>query len=153
MIRRRALLLVGLLLSGCAREMSDAERQAVAASVDSAVGAFEAAQRARDAEAAIALMAPGFFMYTDGTRQERDSVAANIRRSFASVQHLEPGFADIEVFPLSRTSGLSSFRFRDSLVTAEGASMRFAGATTLLWELREGKWQMRYGHADHRQVK
>ncbi len=149
MTLHRTLVLLPL-LAGCSPDGWD--RRAVVASVDSAVRAFEAAQRARDAEAAITLMAPGFFMYTDGARQERDSVAASIRRSFASVQYLEPGFADIQVIPLSRTSALSSFRFRDSLVMAGGTHMRFAGATTLLWELKGGKWQMIYGHADHHPV-
>ena len=133
-------------------DLREDQRAAVVAAVDSALKAFEAAQRARNADGAVALMAPDFFMYTDGVRQGYDSVAQSVRQSFASFQHVDPGFRDIHIRVLSATSALTSFRFRDSLVTTSGLTLRFAGATTLLWELREGRWLMTYGHADHRPV-
>ena len=147
-------LLLSLAIGACARNagFDEHERREVAAAVDSAVREFESAQRARSAERAIALLAPDFVMYTDGVKQGRDSIAASIRQSFATLQHLEPGFTDIEVRPMSERSALAWFRFRDSVVAADGATMRFTGATTLLWELRGGQWQMTYGHADHRPV-
>lgn len=151
---RPLLLLLSMVIVACDRDdgFDDDARREVAAAVDSAVRAFESAQRARSAEQAIVLFAPDFVMYTDGVKQGRDSIAASIRRSFATIQYLEPGFADIQVRPLSESSALSSFRFRDSLVTVDGAVMRFTGATTLLWELHDGRWLMTYGHADHRPV-
>lgn len=133
-------------------ELTEAERAAVIRAVDSALTAFEGAQRARDAEGAVALMAPEFHMYSDGSRQDYDAVARSIRESFGTFRHVDPGFRDVEIRPLSRTSALASFRFRDSLVTADGATLRFSGATTLLWERRDGRWLMTYGHADHRPV-
>ncbi|HKS07250.1 MAG TPA: nuclear transport factor 2 family protein [Gemmatimonadaceae bacterium] len=135
------------------KEITDAQRAAVVASVDSVLRAFEAAQRARDAEGAVALMASDFQMYTDGVRQAYDSIAHNIRTSFASMRFVEPGFSDISVRAMSPTVALTSFRFRDSLVTNSGELMRFTGATTLLWELRRGRWLMTHGHADHRPVR
>ena len=146
------MLVIALAACHSGDRFDDGERRVVIAAVDSALWSFELAQRTLQAERAIALMAPEFFMYTDGVEQGRDSVAAGIRRSFAGLQHLEPGFADIRIRPLSRTSALSSFRFRDSLMTAEGVVMRYTGATTLLWERRDGHWTMIYGHADHRPV-
>ena len=141
-----------LLLAACESDdgkLPRAEHDRVARAVDSAMQRFEAAQRGLDADGAVALMAPDFFMYTDGTRQEYDAVVQNIRRSFASFRHVEPGFRDVHIRPLSTSSALASFRFRDSLVAASGAIVRFTGATTLLWEHRDGRWLMTYGHADH----
>jgi hypothetical protein len=148
------ILVLSCLVSACDSEDDfDADDRAeVTAAVDSAVRAFEAAQRGRDAAAAVALLAPEFYMYTDGVRTGYDSVAASIRRSFPAVRYLDPGFQDVRVHPLSENSALSSFRFRDSLVTGDGVSQRFTGATTLLWERRDGRWLMTYGHADHRPV-
>jgi ketosteroid isomerase-like protein len=147
-------LLLPLALFGCGREVTFdvAERRRVVTEVEAAVRAFEAAQRTLNADEAIALLAPDFAMYTDGVKQTRDSVAAGIRRSFGSVRSLEPGFADVEVRPLSPARALATFRFRDSLVMPDGRTQRFAGATTLLWERRDGRWLMTYGHADHRPV-
>jgi ketosteroid isomerase-like protein len=156
-IRVHLLAMPALLASAaCAsapKEMTDAQRATVVAQVDSALHAFEAAQRARDADAAIALMARDFQMYTDGARQAYDSVAHNIRTSFASMRFVEPGFADISVRAMSPAVALTSFHFRDSLITNTGELLRFTGATTLLWELRRGRWLMTHGHADHRPVR
>jgi hypothetical protein len=117
-------LAVGLFLGAiaCGREapFDDRERRNITASVDSAVRRFEAAQRDRNAEQAIALMAPRLLMF--------------------------------QVRVLSEHSALASFRFRDSLVTIDGATVRVAGATTLLWERTDGRWLMTYGHADHHPV-
>lgn len=133
-------------------ELDAGQERAVISSVDTALRSFESAQRELNADAAIALLSPEFFMYSDGERQGYDSIARNIRQTFETFEYLEPGFRDINIRPLSKTMAITSFRFQDSLVVRGGGMMRFKGATTLLWEYRDGRWLMTYGHADHRQV-
>ena len=151
-MRRHIIVAVAVFLSGTActkpAGFGEAEQSGVVAAVAAATRRFEAAQRARDAEAAIGLLAQDFTMYSDGVRLTYDSVSASIRRSFGSLQYLEPGFRNINVRAFSATAALSTFQFRDSMVTAAG-SVTFTGATTLLWELRDGRWLVTYGHADH----
>jgi ketosteroid isomerase-like protein len=152
-------LLVGLLLaSACdagrapesqSAQLNEAERQAVAASVDSATRAFEDAERMRDPERAIAHLAPEFYMYVDGVRSGYDSVVAGIRRTLGTLQKFEPGFEDIEVMVLGRDAAVSTFTFHDVITTAEGDTQRFRGPTTLVWERRGTDWLIIYADADH----
>jgi Domain of unknown function (DUF4440) len=149
------LLIPALLVQACESQpdqLDPARQKAVNSAVESALKSFESAQHSRDPDAAIAFLSPDFFMYTDGEPQGYDSVSQSIRASFKTFQHIEPGFRDIAIRPLSATSALATFRFRDSLVGTNGVIMRFTGATTLLWEYRGGRWLMTYGHADHRRV-
>ena len=134
---------------GAGAPLTDAERQAIAASVDSATRAFEAAQRALDAERVVSHLAPDFYMYTDGRRVVYDSTVAQIRQTIPTLQHLEPGFADIEVIVLGRDGAVVSFTFRDSIVDASGTTFGFRGPTTLVWERRGTDWLIKYADADH----
>jgi hypothetical protein len=129
--------------------MNEDQRRAVIASVDSATRAFERAQRARDPERVVAHLAPDFYMYADGRRLDHGSVVGNIRRDFAAVRHVEPGFYDLEVAAQAPTAAVASFRFRDSIVGIDGAVRRSHGTTTLAWARRGADWLIVYAVADH----
>lgn len=141
-----------VVLAACpspAASLSETERLAIAASVDSATRSFEAAERARDAEGVIAHLAPDFYMYGDGVRSGYDSVAASIRGTMESFQDFEPGFHDVEVIVLGRDAAVVSMTFRDSITTASGETLQFRGPTTLVWERRGADWLIVYADADH----
>jgi len=129
--------------------LTDTERQAVAAIVDSATHAFEDAERALDAEAALAHIAPDFYMYNDGVRIGYDPTVQMIRQNFGTLQHLDPGFANLEIKVLGWDAALATFTFRDSIVDGTGSSFSFRGSTTLLWERRGTDWLITYADADH----
>jgi len=129
--------------------LTDAERQAIAASVDSATRAFEAAERARDAEGIIRHLAPDFYMYVDGTRAGYDSTVAGIRRTIPTLQLFEPTFEGVEVIVLGPDAASVSFTFRDVMVTAAGDTLRAKGPTTLIWVRTGTDWHIRYADADH----
>ena len=129
--------------------LSDAERQAIVASVDSATRAFEAAQRAQDAEAIIAHLAPDFYMYVDGVRAGYDSTVAGIRRTMPTMRYFEPSFEDVEVIVLGRDAASVSLTFHDLIVTEAGDTLRDRGPTTLVWVRMGADWRIRYADADH----
>ncbi len=153
--RVRAGLLAALAL-GCGPsvgEFREADRRAVAAAADSATRAFEAAERAQDAEAIIGHLAPDFYMYNDGVRVPYDSVVASIRRTMGSFRSFEPRFDKLEVRVLGPDAVLATFIFRDSIVTRDGDLLRFTGPTTLVWERRDSGWRIVYADADHYPVR
>ncbi len=129
--------------------LSDDDRSAVVATVDSATRAFEEAERSQDAEQVVAHLAPDFYMYANGERLGYDSVVAGIRRTLGSFEHWEPGFANIEVRVLGPDAALVSMTFRDSITTASGETVRARGPTTLLWQRRGRRWLITYADADH----
>ncbi len=148
----RRLVVPILLLAACGpgtAPLTDAERATVTASVDSATRAFEAAERARDAEGVIAHLAPQFYMYVDGVRSGYDSVVAGIRRTMPSFQHFEPNFGNVEVIVLGRNAAVVSMTFHDSIVAETGDLLRLRGPTTLVWERRATDWLIVYADADH----
>jgi len=141
-----------VLVTACApagQSLSDADRATIAAAVDSATRAFQAAERARDAEATIAHMATDFYMYNDGVRSDYESVVASIRGTMGSFAHFEPHWTNLEVKVLGPDAALVTLVFRDSIVTVTGETMRLTGPTTLVWERRGADWLITFADADH----
>ncbi len=149
MSRHLAWLAVATACSSAGGSLSETERGAIEASVDSATRAFQAAERARDAERTIAHLAPDFYMYNDGVRSSYDSVVASIRSTFGTFQHFEPRWRDLAVRVLGPDAALVTLIFRDSIVMASGETVRFTGPTTLVWERRGADWLVIFADADH----
>jgi ketosteroid isomerase-like protein len=142
---------LGLLwLAACGGSgFSDTERSRVTASVDSATRAFEAAQRARDADLTAAFFAPEFYMYNDGQRADYESVVTGMRQSLPQFRHVEPGFQDVNVMALAPDAAVASLTFHDSIITATGELLQLRGPTTLVWQQRGPDWRIVYAHSDH----
>ena len=143
----------GLLL-GCGEPSQEASAPTPLArnaelAVDSAVFSFLAAEEARDQEAVIAHLWPEFHMLQDGRRADYDEVVSQIRSTMPSLQLFRSEWTDLKVQLLSDEVALTSFHFRDSVVTAEGDLIQSQGPTTLIWELRDGQWRIVFGDADH----
>jgi len=138
-------------VAGCTatESRSPAIDASIIASVDSATRSFAAAERARDAEAALAHLAPDFYMYVDGVRASYDSVAAQIRRTLPSLASFETEWSDIEVRPLGPDHALVTFTFRDVIRDSAGVEARGRGPTTLVWARRDSGWRIIYADADH----
>jgi ketosteroid isomerase-like protein len=130
-------------------ELTQAQRQAIRQSVDSATRSFAQAEREVDAEKVIAHIAPDFYMYVDGRRVGYDSVVTQIRRTFGSLASFETQFSDVEVIVLGRRGAVVSFTFRDVITDTSGVETTGRGPTTLAWERRDGQWLIVYGDADH----
>jgi ketosteroid isomerase-like protein len=128
--------------------LTAADEQLIVTRVELLTGAFEQAERDRDPERVLALIAPDFYMYADGVRADYDEIVAGIR-DIASFQHFEPGWANLEVRVLGPDTALATFTFRDSIVTGPGEVLLAGGATTLIWERRDGEWRVVYADADH----
>ena len=144
-----AWLVVATACSSAAGSLSEAERNAIEASVDSATRAFQAAERARDAERTIAHLAPDFYMYNDGVRSDYDSVVTSIRGTMGTFQHFEPQWKNLTVRALGPNAALVTFVFLDSIVMASGETIQMTGPTTLVWERRGLDWLIIFADADH----
>lgn len=128
-------------------------RAAVVAAVDSATRAFHAAEVARDGDAVAAHIAPDFYMYGDGVRAEYDDVVPQLRATLPSLRVFDAEWSDIEVRALGPDAAIATFRFRDSVVSADGEISLAQGPTTLVWERRGDDWLITYVDADHYPVK
>ncbi|MGD9523445.1 MAG: DUF4440 domain-containing protein [Gemmatimonadales bacterium] len=149
---KRWLAHLGLLASvvwACAPADDPVDLDAVTAEVETAVWRFHAADTARDASAVIDLLWPEYEMLVDGTRLSYAEVAAGSREFMGSVDVFHTEWSDLRIIPLSSTHAISTFTFRDSIVTAAGELIRSQGPTTLVWERRGTTWKLRFGDADH----
>jgi ketosteroid isomerase-like protein len=150
----RQIVLAGtLFIAGCQQPAPEpgaivADRQAIVATVDSLTRAFEQAERDRQPGRVLSFIAPDFYMYADGVRANYGEVVTGIH-DISTFQHFEPGWEDLEVRALGPDAALASFTFRDSIVTASGEVLLAGGATTLIWERRDGGWRVVYADADH----
>ncbi len=126
-----------------------AARATVTRSVDSALQAFAAAERSRDAERTVSHIAPDFYMYNDGNRVGYDSVAAQIRRTFPAMQRFDFTWEDIDIRLLGPQHAFVTFTFRDHITMNDGSTLRFRGPTTLVWERRGDDWLIIFADADH----
>ena len=134
---------------GPGESLSDDERSQIEGSVLAAVDAFADAERRRDVEAILALIAPDFYMYADGARVDYESVAAQIRSTMPALQRFETTWSDVEVTVLARDQAFVSLVFRDVVTDGDGVTTRLRGPTTFVWSLRDGSWRIIYADADH----
>ena len=121
----------------------------VVAEVEAAVWAFHAADTARDAAAVIDLLWPEYTMLADGAWIGYDDVVASSPEFMASLEVFHTVWTDLRVTPLGRNTAMSSFLFRDSILTRSGELIRARGPTTFVWERRGGQWRVLFGDADH----
>jgi len=148
-------ILLPVILVACAApdHLTTAERRVIAAQVDSATRAFQAAERDRDAERVVAHLAPDFYMYNDGARTGYDSVVANIRTTMPTLRVFATEWHDVQVVVLGRNGAVASFTFEDMVVTAAGDTLRMTGPTTLVWRRQANDWRIAYADADHYPVR
>lgn len=135
--------------SGRPSGLSSTDSSDVIAEVEVAVWAFHAADTARNAEAMIGLLWPEFEMLADGERVAFSQVVEDSRVFLATLDLFHTVWSDVRVIPIGRDAALSSFRFRDSIVTHSGELIQNRGPTTFLWERRNGEWRVLYADSDH----
>ena len=147
--------LIAVLSAGCGGaaegrlELSAQDRAAVELAVDSALQAFLAAELAIDTTAVMAHMWPEFSMYQDGQRADYPTIMDQIRTTMPGLEVFHAEWTDIQIRALGAHVAVSSFHFRDSIVTLQGDLIQAQGPTTLIWERREDQWRLIYGDADH----
>jgi len=152
----RALVVVAFGLSSFACDGADfdtsedlQDAQAVVEQVEAAVWVFHAADTSRNAEGVIDLLWPEFTMLVDGRRLTYSEVAAGSREFMATLESFHTEWSDLEIVPLGSDAAISSFVFRDSIVTRDGEVNRAHGPTTFVWQRRAGEWRVLFADADH----
>lgn len=153
-----ALALAIATLAGCSHSATGSagtqaafDSAAVAASVDSAVRAFMAAELARDADAATAhfLRDADFRVHSDLDRFEYDSARAVVARTLPALRSVEGGFDTVEVMVIGPAAALATTPFHETLTDSAGKATRLRGLTTWLWQRVGDDWKVRYIHAAH----
>ncbi|MCK5438604.1 MAG: nuclear transport factor 2 family protein [Gemmatimonadetes bacterium] len=149
----RIIFVGALVMAACQQPASEpsstaADHQHIVATVDSLTRAFEQAERDRQPGRVLSFLSPDFYMYADGVRANYGEVVTGIHE-ISTFQHFEPGWENLEVRALGPDAALASFTFRDSIVTGSGDVLLAGGATTLIWERRDGGWRVVYADADH----
>lgn len=151
-----------MVAGGCSTEREQRDNERWLSQVDSArviqdvldgVNRFHAADTSRDANAVIALLWPEFTMLADGKRMLYPEVVAGSKQFMSSLSEFHTEWSDLTVVPISKNAAISSFMFRDSLVTTAGDITLHRGPTTLVWQRRDGVWKVLYGDADHYPIK
>lgn len=115
------------------------------------MASFEAAERALDASALLEHFsdAGDFYMHNDGQRLGLEAVAGAVRSAYPTLSALEGGFVGLEVLVLASDAALATARFRETITTPGGTTVRQHGAASWLWRLRDTAWKIAYGHVDH----
>jgi len=67
----------------------------------------------------------------------------------ASLELFATEWNDLRITVIGPDAALSSFHFRDSIVTKSGELIRTQGPTSFVWERRGDEWRIVYGDADH----
>jgi hypothetical protein len=84
-----------------------------------------------------------------GHRVDLPQVVEGSREFMATLDLFFTVWSDLRIIPIGRNAALSSFVFRDSIVTRSGELIQNRGPTTFLWERRNGEWRVLYGDSDH----
>ena len=117
--------------------------------VEMAVWAFHTADTSKNAAGVIDLLWPEYTMLVDGKRISYDEVAKGSKEFMSNLVLFYSEWSDLKIIPISKHAAISSFTFRDSIISKTGELIRTHGPTTLLWQQRDGEWRMLYGDSDH----
>ena len=131
----------------------DFNQQEVLDEVTKAVWAFHHADTSKNASAVIDLLWPEYSMLGDGHRISYEEVVSGSKQFMSGLSLFHTKWTDLQIIPISESSALSSFIFRDSIITKSGQLTKSRGPNTFLWEKRNGKWKVLYGDADHYPIK
>jgi len=137
--------------NGASYEASEVlqDSASVVEQVEAAVWAFHSADTARNADGVIDLLWPEFTMLVDGRRLTYPEVVAGSREFMATLESFHTEWSDLEIVPLGSDAAISSFVFRDSIVTRDGEVDQAHGPTTFVWQRRAGEWKVLFADADH----
>ena len=154
MRRTVSVAIVTVVMCACSLEAvpdqgSAIEESVLREEVEAAVWAFHAADTAMDAEGVIALLWPDYYMLGDGQRIGYEDVVRGSREFMGGLELFATEWRDLRITPLGSDAAVSSFQFRDSIITKSGQLMRSQGPTTFVWVRRDGEWRLVYADADH----
>ncbi len=135
--------------TGATPHDSEADSARVVSDIEAGVWALHAADTARDAEAVIDLLWPEYEMLVDGKRLGYAQIVDGSREFMTNLELFQTEWTDLRIVPLARDIAISSFLFRDSIVTRQGELIRAVGPTTFIWQRRDGEWRILFGDADH----
>lgn len=148
--------IAAVVLTGCAAPddtgtdlAATFDSSSVTAAVTEAVAAFHHADTTRNATAVVALIWPEFSMLADGNRVDYEGAAAGARAFLPTLETFHTEWTDLQIMPLSADLAISSFSFRDSIVTKSGDLIQNRGPNTFVWQRRHGEWRVLYADADH----
>lgn len=130
-------------------EPTPSDLSGVRVEAEAQVWRFHEANTTMNSEAVISLLWSDFEMLVDGQRVSFEEVAQGSRDFMSSLQFIHTEWSDLHILPLTQDLALTSFTFRDSILTRSGELIQNQGPTTLLWERRGDEWRMRFGDADH----
>ena len=117
--------------------------------VEKAVWDFHAADTSRNAANVIDLLWPEYTMLVDGNRVNFQDVANGSIQFMQQLELFQTEWSDLDIIPLSSEIVISSFKFRDSIITKKGEVIETHGPTTMIWQKRAGIWKAIYGDSDH----
>ena len=150
-----AILAIFLAHSGCSDrptsrpDSAEADYSQLMAEVEAAVWAFHAADTTMSADGVINLLWPEDTMLVDGARVSYSDVVTGSRQFMATLALFHTDWTDLAIVPLGGDVAVSSFLFRDSILTKTGELIQSRGPTTFVWQRRGGEWRVLFGDADH----
>ena len=134
-----------------AQTLSDGEKRAVAAAVDSAMHAYLNAVAARDANRVIAHYANDaeFTAYFDATPMDHATIASTVRGMFAGLRAIDLQPVTVQVTVLGRDAAIAGFPFREAFTDTAGKVQRLRGTASWTWRRQGTGWIIIHGDAVH----
>lgn len=134
---------------GTGSDATPPDYTAIEQEVDSTVQAFQAAEVARDGERIIAFLAPDFYMYTDGVRQDYLTTVDQIVTQMPNLKSFATEWTALEVTVLAPDAAVVSALFRDSVISPTSVLTQTQGPFTSVWRRDGADWRMVYADVDH----
>ncbi len=141
-------LLITILMTGCT-SVDESDHSDNRAQVEAGVWAFHSADTSRSAEGVIDLLWPEFTMMVDGNQMTYEDAVEGARGFMPSLEVFHTNWTQLQITLLGADHAISSFNFRDSIVTKTGDLIHSWGPNSFVWEKRNGQWKVLYTDADH----
>lgn len=137
--------------NGREQPLSDAEKRAIAKTVDSLMHAYLDAVAAKNADAVIAYYAndPEFMAYFDATPMNYETIATTVRGMFGGLRAVKLEPVTVSVTVLGRDAAVAGFPFREAFMDTAGRVTPLRGTASWTWKRSGDQWRIIHGDAVH----
>ncbi|MFD2101174.1 hypothetical protein [Flagellimonas iocasae] len=143
--------LVLLVASSCKKQLDSQaiDYTEIEEQVKVQVDAFQAADTTLNPNKVVDLLWPEFTMLVDGNYITYTEVKEGTQQFMGSLKTFHTEWTELKIIPIGEQHAISSFIFKDSIVSKAGEISQSKGPNTFVWEWRDGTWKVIYGDADH----
>jgi len=144
-----------LVLNGCKqvkKQITTVADKNLSQEIENMIWKFHAADTSMNADKVIDLMWPESTLLIDGKTMNYLEMKKGVTKFMPTLTLFHTEWTDLKIVVEHDSSAISSFNFRDSIITKEGKLSQSKGPNTFVWQKRKDIWKVIHVEAIHNPI-